>query len=141
MKNDASKSQFNPNQRELSILEMLRENPRLLAHVEEFSAMTRDEKVLLSNGHDAESKVVGLCKSIGKAGLQGWADAANKHCEETTSRNRPKGQNRHLKKTPLAEPFRGYGGRGGRLAARRQDSAPFFSPARNQMPLRVGTRS
>lgn len=98
MKEDAAKGPANPSERELALLETLRANPRLLDHIEELAMMTRDPEDLGKDGHQAESKVVELCRGIGKGALQGWANAANQSCERAAEKGRAKGQSRHGKK-------------------------------------------
>ncbi len=98
MTKDASKTPAAANDRELDLLEMLRNNPTLMGHVEELAMMTRDPDDLLKSGHQAEEKIVGLVRGIGKSSLQKWAEAANDQCERKSEENRSKGQHRHSKK-------------------------------------------
>ena len=98
MTKDAPKSLPPPNRRELDLIEMLRENPALMSHIEELAQMTRNPDDLLKSGHQAEEKVIDRARGIGKSGLQKWAEAANENCESQTQEIRAKGQCRHGKK-------------------------------------------
>ncbi len=98
MKKNAEKSALQPTCRELELLETLRRNPALMGHFEELAMMTRNPEDLLMDGNQAEEKVVALCRAVGKAGMQGWASAANQASQEQAEASRVKGQHVHGKK-------------------------------------------
>jgi len=99
MKDDAEKKhRAKPTARELDLIESLRRNPKLMDHIEELAMMTRTPKDLLKDGNQAESKIIGLCRGVGRASLQGWAEAANRDAHARAEASKAKGQHRHSKK-------------------------------------------
>ena len=98
MDRNAPKDTSIPSARELRLLEQLRSNPGLMNHVEEIAAMAFESEDLLGTADAAELKIVELCRGVGKAGLQGWAKAANEGCERSFGQLRPEGAHRQGKK-------------------------------------------
>lgn len=84
--------------RESDLIEMLRENPELMNHIEELALMTRDPDTLQSSASQAEEKVIGLCRGIGKSGLQKWAEMANEQSVRSIEEQPRKGKRKHGKK-------------------------------------------